>query len=76
MINDHMRICDVCGEEIPKGEIFRRSTVPAEKAAIFLDQNDPELIPSMTQKKSGDVEIDICQTCILAMGKRNKDDNS
>jgi hypothetical protein len=76
MFNGDMRICDVCGEEIPKGETFKRSTMPAEKAAIFLDQNDPELIPSMTQKKSGDVEIDICQTCVLAMGKRNIDNNS
>ena len=75
MIRDDIRICDICGEEIPKGEVFKRRTMPAEKAAVFLDLNDPELIPSMTQKKSGEVEIDICQTCFLSMGENIRDIN-
>jgi len=73
MIQDDLRICDICGEEIPRGEVFKRSTMPAEKAAMFLDINDPDLIPSMAQKEGGEIEIDICQTCVLSMGGKTRD---
>ena len=70
MLSDNKRICDVCGVGIPPGEKFKKATVSAENAARFLDVNDPELIPTFIQHQNGQIQIDICQECVLRMGDK------
>jgi hypothetical protein len=35
MLKDNIRKCDVCDGAIPKGEKYRVSTIPKDKAILF-----------------------------------------
>ena len=68
MLRENDRICDVCGENIPNGRMFRAANIPPGAAALFLDIEDPGLIPTWDQNPDGTVRLDICQECTLSMG--------
>lgn len=69
MLKDGGRVCDVCGEEIPKGQKFRKSTMPAHAATLLPATDDPDLIPTWTVNDDGTVTMDICLMCTVSMGK-------
>jgi len=60
-------VCDVCGEEIPKGTRYVAYRVPP-KAAALLRNDDPELNVSSTIEKDGNVRLDVCLECRVNMG--------
>ncbi|MBI4606331.1 MAG: hypothetical protein HY721_30570 [Planctomycetes bacterium] len=68
MVKEGERYCDVCASEIPRGEKYSVRTMPAAGAALLLDVDDPDLIPTWTQNPDGTVRLDICTTCYLYMG--------
>jgi len=68
MLRENVRICDVCGSKIPKGETYRSVTITAESAAIFFKTSDKNLVPTWTQNPNGTVRLDICLDCHLSMG--------
>jgi len=68
MLKERKRICDVCGEEIPKGTKFRKSTMPAEAAALLVAPDDPDLIPTWTVNADGTITMDVCLECTVSMG--------
>ena len=72
MLKHRMRYCHVCGEEIPKGDKYSVRTMQPEGAAMLLDTDDPELVPTWTQNPDGTVRLDICTTCYLSMGGPNE----
>ena len=68
MLKDDIRICDVCGEDIPKCDIYRVATITPEVADVFLNLRDKDLVPTWTQNYDGTVSLDICLDCHLSMG--------
>ncbi len=73
MLKDNVRVCDVCGEEIPKGQKFRKSTMSTRAANLLSESGDPDLTPTSTVNDDGTVTMDICLTCTVAMGKLASD---
>jgi hypothetical protein len=71
MIKDNMRICDVCGETIPKGEKYRVNTLPKETALLFKEMatSDMESAPTWSVDSNGNVRLDTCTNCVLHMGE-------
>lgn len=71
MLREGTRHCDVCDEEIPKGEWYRAATVPAKNAELFASMicdYDTEMMPTWTQDASGNVRLDVCLECHSSMG--------
>jgi len=73
MLKDGERVCDVCGDKIPKGQKYRKSMMPAQAAALLSSTDDPDLIPTWTVNDDGTVTMDICLTCTVSMGKLQVD---
>jgi hypothetical protein len=68
MLAEGTRFCDVCEEEIPTGEPYRKANLPPEAIRMLLSSNDPDAIPSMHHNPDGTVTLDICLTCTANMG--------
>ena len=68
MVREGTRYCDVCAVEIPKGDKYSVRTMAASAAALLLETDDPDLVPTWTQTSDGNVRLDVCMTCYLAMG--------
>jgi len=68
MLKDIMRVCDVCEEEIPRGQPYKKVSLPDEAIRMLLSANDPAVIPSMNQNPDGTITLDICLTCTANMG--------
>ena len=68
MIRERNRICDVCGDGIPKGTKYSKSTMPAEAAALLAAGNGPGTTPTWTVNADGTITMDICQECEISMG--------
>lgn len=68
MLKGRIRICEVCGDEIPKGTKYRVSNMRPEGAAMLLELSDTDLIPTWTQNPDGKVRLDICLDCSISMG--------
>jgi hypothetical protein len=69
VLKNNSRICDVCGGEIPKGTTSRVAKIRPEAAAIFLETNDPDMVPTWMQNPDGTVRIDVCLECHMNMGE-------
>jgi len=72
MVKNGTRYCDVCSEEIVKGEKYSVRTMPPESAALLVVTDDPELVPTWTQNLDGTVRLDICAIFYLSMGDTNE----
>jgi len=73
MLKDEARICDVCGDDIPKGEKYRVAVVPQRTADIFramTAEQDPDLIPTSTVDPRGNIRLDMCLACHLSMAPK------
>jgi len=68
-LNNGDRVCDVCGEALPTGQKFRKSTMPAHAATLLSTSNDPDLTPTWTVNDDGTVTMDICLSCTVSMGQ-------
>ena len=68
MIKDSSRICDVCGESIPKGSSYQRAILKPEIAELFFNK-DLDVSPTWTNLPNGNIQLDICLDCNLSMGK-------
>ena len=68
MLNNGDRVCDVCGEALPTGQKFRKSTMPAHAATLLAATYDPDLTPTYAVNDDGTVTMDICLTCTVSMG--------
>ena len=73
MLKDGERVCDICGEGIPKGQKYQKSTMPIEAAALLSAPDDPELIPTRTLNDDATVTMDICLTCTVSIGTLTPD---
>lgn len=69
MLKDNTRLCDVCGEIIPKGKKYAVNLVPKENAHVlrFMTLTDPELTPTTTIDSEGNLHLDICLKCRVSM---------
>ena len=67
MLRNGTRLCDVCGDEVPRGISYRRGMLTPHAAAELLDVDDPELVPTWTQLADGRVQLDICLGCFSLM---------
>lgn len=68
MLVNGVRTCDACNRPIPDGERYVKSTIPQEKASLFLSlfaRTENAGLPQVTP--SGTVEITICFQCDLDM---------
>lgn len=74
MLQNDRRICDVCGEQIAKGEKYRRVKLAPTALAMLQSSDDRDLVPTMTVNPDGTVNMDICLTCTLSMGNLAKSD--
>ena len=73
MLRENDRFCDVCGFVIPKGTKYRVSVVPETNALLFASSfagSDPDLLPTTTVDRSGNIRLDICLECHLSMGQQ------
>jgi hypothetical protein len=67
MLDGNIRFCDICQEEIPKGDKYRSVTLRPEGAAMLLSAGDPDLIPTWKENPDGTVTLDVCNICTLSM---------
>ena len=72
MLQENVRTCDVCEEEIPKGETYKVVAVQREMVPLFVSMigSGPDLTPNWIQREDGSVRIDVCLHCALNMGGR------
>jgi hypothetical protein len=70
MLHENVRTCDVCEEEILKGETYKVVAVLREMVPLFVSMtvSDPDLMPNWTQREDGSVRLDVCLDCALNMG--------
>lgn len=67
MLSRDGRHCDVCGEGIPRNVPYRVGRITADAAAMLLDTDDPDLVPTWTQLLDGTVQLDFCLWCYSSM---------
>lgn len=69
MLKENSRLCDVCGEVIPKGTKYAVNIVPKGKAELFrsLNDSDPEMSATTTVDARGNIRLDICLECRINM---------
>ena len=72
MLKDAQRICDVCGEHIPKGKNYRRISMRAETAALLSALDDLNLVPTWSVNDDGTVTMELCLDCTISMSSRQK----
>lgn len=46
MLGRYGRRCDVCGEVIPRNVPYRVGRITADVAAVLMDTDDPDLVPT------------------------------
>jgi hypothetical protein len=66
MLKDKERLCDVCGETIPKRQKYAVSIIPkdqAKNADLMLPGDVPR-----TMDANGNLRLDICLDCKMNMG--------
>jgi len=65
-----LRFCDVCDEEIAKGERYQRTTMPQAAAFMLtsLFADDPDELPEWSDNADGTITMDVCATCVMSMG--------
>jgi len=68
MVKEGKRICDVCGDHIPKATKYRNTTMHAEAARLLSALDNPGLVPSWTVNDNGTVTMDICLECTVSIG--------
>jgi hypothetical protein len=67
VLKDKQRLCDVCGEDIPKGAKYRKSTMSAQDAGLPAASDDPDMIPTWMANDDGTVTMEICLTRTISM---------
>jgi protein-arginine kinase activator protein McsA len=68
MLVNGVRLCDACNKPIASSDDFTTSTIPREKASIFLElfaQTANASSPTITAQ--GTVELTICRRCDSTM---------
>jgi len=70
MVRDGTRICDVCGETIPRGTKYAVHVLPQADAKLLISVNDddPETASTFTLDSRGNARLDICLDCKANMG--------
>ena len=64
MLSGDQRLCDLCDEVIPRGTLYHVGfTTPEELESWFDD--DPDMLPSLTQDEDGLVRFDVCTSCAI-----------
>jgi len=72
MIKNNNRICDVCGENVPKASPYQKVILKPEIAELFFNK-DLDISPTWTNLPNGNVQLEICLDCYLSMGKSLQD---
>lgn len=58
MLKGRVRVCDVCGETIPKGQKYKVSIVPKKNVEIFRStMAAPTLVPTATVDEKGNLRL-------------------
>jgi hypothetical protein len=70
MLKDNIRLCDVCGDVIPKGQRYAVTVIQKEK--VLLAESAfaaaPDKAPTRTVDANGNLRLDICLACKLSTG--------
>lgn len=62
MVKEDQRLCDTCGDVIPRGVAYRVGyTTPDAVESWFEDE--PEFLPTFTEEPDGIVRFDLCLGC-------------
>jgi hypothetical protein len=74
MLKDVSRVCDVCGETIPRGTTYAVHVLPqaSAKLLISLNNDNPEAESTFTLDSQGNARLDICLECKANMGIQGK----
>jgi hypothetical protein len=69
MVNDNVRVCDVCGATIPKATKYVVYKGGPEKAQVLksLAEASPDMAPTFTVEAGGSIRLEICLKCKLRM---------
>ena len=62
MLKGDKRACDMCGAAILKDQVYSRSTIPPEKAAVARGLLKGH---SFTEDPDGSIALDYCLNCEL-----------
>ena len=70
ILKDNLRLCDVCGEVIPKGQQYAVTLIPKEKVPLAESAfaTSPDTAPTRTVDANGNLRQDICLDCKLNTG--------
>ena len=70
MLKDAVRLCDVCGSTIPKGEKYAVNVIPRADAEQWKRANaiEPDMAATFTEDSQGRIRLDICLECRMNMG--------
>jgi hypothetical protein len=73
MVSGSAGLCDICGEEIPKGDTYVTYQLPSEAAALIQSAHgsDSDVPPIVEQ--DGTVRWDVCLNCRMNMGFPGKE---
>lgn len=68
MIKDGNRYCDVCEEEIPQGNRYRRAHLTAAQQQMVSSVDDPDITFTGETQADGSIRMEICMECAMNMG--------
>ena len=70
MLKDGVRLCDVCGDVISKGQKYAVNVIPKDQAELAdsLFAAAPNISPTRTVDAEGSLRVDICLECRVNMG--------
>ena len=72
MIKDGFRICDLCGNIIPKGTKYQMTIVSIEQARMYVNLRHIRKVLSWTELEDGKIQLDICQHCYVEIESRKE----
>lgn len=68
MLKDNIRLCDLCGEVIPKGQRYAVTIIQREEVLLAESAfaTSPDTAPTRTVDANGNLRLDICLDCKLS----------
>jgi hypothetical protein len=62
MLSGDQRVCDICGEPIPRGSTYHVGYTTPDAVESWV-ADDPGFLPTFTQEVDDTVRIDVCEQC-------------
>jgi hypothetical protein len=71
VVRNSVRTCDVCGTEIPKGDMYAVNVIVRRNADDFMESMSRNSggIPTFTADGQGNLTLEICMNCKLKISE-------